>query len=168
MIGNSLFAMSGPLAGALGEGSGDTLAMLINGDDVIAEYSTDSPTGFRRFPYAGYPLTYADVTGAEVHADGEIYAAIMWRLIELFGPERRSTLFDYWVDGMNYTRIQPTFEDMRDGLLQSVAQTGTAADRCTVWSAFAQYGVGAGSSSMVHGDFSVTITPSFMKPSDCP
>ena len=62
----------------------------VNGDDTIGEYAGSSPNGIRRFPYAGYPLTYGAVTGQEVHNDGEIYAAVVWRLIELFGPARRS------------------------------------------------------------------------------
>ena len=76
--------MMGPLAGGIGEGNSDGIAMLINGDDVVGEYSVSSPGGIRRAPYAGYPLTYGDVDGGEVHNDGEIYAAIVWRMIELF------------------------------------------------------------------------------------
>ena len=53
--------MSGPLAGAIGEGNSDGIAMLINGDDVVGEYSASSPGGIRRAPYAGYPLTYGTV-----------------------------------------------------------------------------------------------------------
>ena len=68
--------MSGPLAGAIGEGAADGVAMLINGDDRIGVYASSSPTGIRRFRYIGYPLTYGAVDGAEVHNDGEIYAAV--------------------------------------------------------------------------------------------
>ena len=99
--------MGGVLSGAIGEGASDGVAMLVNGDDIMGEYSASSPTGIRRYPYAGYPLTYKDVTGAEVHNDGEIYAAVIWRLIELFGPSRRGDLFNYYVDGMNYTPSDP-------------------------------------------------------------
>jgi hypothetical protein len=52
--------MSGPIAGAIGEGNSDGIALLINGDDCIGEYGTSSPCGFRRAPYAGYPNTYGD------------------------------------------------------------------------------------------------------------
>jgi hypothetical protein len=99
--------MSGPLAGAIGEGAGDGVAMLINGEDKMGVYASSSPNGIRRFPYASYPLTYGGVDGAEVHNDGEIYAAVIWRLIELFGPSRRSDLFDYYVQGMNFTPVDP-------------------------------------------------------------
>ena len=97
--------MDGPLAGAIGEGNSDGIAMLINGDDRLGEYSGSSPLGIRRAPYAGYPLTYGDVTGAEVHNDGEIYAAAIWRLIELF-PTRRDVLFRYVVEGMELRFIR--------------------------------------------------------------
>lgn len=158
--------MSGPLAGAVGEGNSDGIAMLINGDDVIGEYSYSNPLGIRRHRYEGYPLTYADVTGAEVHNDGEIYAAIIWRMMGLFGESKRSDLFRYVVDGMNYTPSTPTFEQMRDGILASV-RNGTAPSDCSsVWQAFAQSGVGLGALGVVNGS-AVTITPSSTVPATC-
>ena len=77
--------MSGPLAGAIGEGMSDMLAIYINSDDrrrrVLAEQLV---AGIRRLPYTNYPNTYGDVTGSSVHSDGEIYAATMWRLLQLW------------------------------------------------------------------------------------
>jgi len=157
--------MSGPLAGAIGEGNSDGIAMLINGDDVIAEYSTSAPGGFRRFPYVGYPLTYGDVNGQEVHNDGEIYAAVIWRLIELFG-NRRAELFRYVVDGMNFTPSTPAYEDMRDGILASVANGPTPTDCNLVWQAFAQFGIGVGAQGAVTAT-GVAITESFDVPANC-
>ena len=159
-------SMSGPLAGAVGEGNSDGIAMLVNGDDVIGEYSASGPLGIRRYRYANYPLTYADVNGAEVHNDGEIYAAIIWRLIELFGT-RREALFGYVVDGMNYTPATPAFENMRDGILASVRTSQTPSDCSLVWQAFAQYGVGVGAQGAVLSSTSVQITPSFVAPASC-
>ncbi|CAN5739745.1 hypothetical protein BH18ACI5_BH18ACI5_27890 [soil metagenome] len=72
-------SMSGPMAGAIGEGMGDVLAIYANGDDVVGEYSYNSSNGIRRAPYTNYSRTYKDVTGSSVHDDGEIYAATMWR-----------------------------------------------------------------------------------------
>ena len=162
--------MSGPLAGAIGEGASDGVAMLINGDDKMGEYTASSANGLRRFPYHNYPLTYGAVTGAEVHDDGEIYAAVVWRLIELFGA-RRNDLFNYYVNGMNFTPSGPAYEDMRDGILAAVAAAPAApGDRCTVWTAFAQFGIGVGASGVVVGPLGrrVSITESFAKPGDCP
>ncbi|MBC7484911.1 MAG: M36 family metallopeptidase [Rhizobacter sp.] len=162
-------SMSGPIAGAIGEGNSDGIAMLINGDDRIGEYSSSNPNGIRRYPYAGYPLTYADVTGAEVHNDGEPYAAIVWRMMELFGPTRRDALFRYVVDGMNFTPATPAYENMRDGILGSVAAGLAPADCHIVWQAFAQFGVGVGAKGVVNpGGTTVTITPSFIAPTTCP
>lgn len=157
--------MSGPLAGAIGEGNSDGIAMLVNGDDVIGEYSYSNPLGIRRYRYEGYPLTYADVDGAEVHNDGEIYAAIVWKMMGLFDG-RRADLFRYVVDGMNYTPATPTFEQMRDGILASVSNGASPSDCSLVWQAFAQFGVGQGALGVVSGS-TVTITPSFTAPASC-
>jgi extracellular elastinolytic metalloproteinase len=153
--------MSGPLAGAIGEGASDTLAMLINGDDRVGEYAFSDPLGIRTEPYTDYTRTYGDVAGTEVHFDGEVYAAIGWRMIETF-PDR-SHLFDLWVDGMNYTPSTPSFEDMRDGMLQSATNT---VDECLIWNAFADYGVGVGATHVIRGK-KVNVTESFAVPAEC-
>jgi hypothetical protein len=147
--------MSGPVAGAIGEGMSDVCALLMNEDDVIGEYSFDDPLGIRRFPYTNYPNTYADITGNEVHADGEVYAAIGWQMFLDFGAPRKSDLFDHLVAGMNFTPPRPSFEQMRDGILAAIAAAGgtlsPGSDACLVWGAFAKYGVGIGSSAIVRG-----------------
>ena len=171
MIGN----MSGPLAGAIGEGASDVTAFMINGTDVIGAYSASSPAGIRRYPYTSYPLTYGAVLGAEVHADGEIYAAAMWRLRELWMASGRSNdaLFKVFVDGMNYTQPTPAFEHMRNGMLQSIAlgnagNASEAAAQCTlVWQAFGQYGIGDGASGTVLSSSSVAIVPSNAVRNNC-
>ncbi|EHR73306.1 Zinc metalloprotease (elastase) [Burkholderiales bacterium JOSHI_001] len=165
-------SMSGPASGAIGEGASDVVAFMVNGDDVIGEYAAGNPLGIRRFRYAGYPLTYANVTGAEVHADGEIYAAAMWRLRELWLESGRSndSLFGHFVDGMNYTPAAPKFENMRNGMLDAINATAgaDAIARCTlVWQAFAQYGVGVGASATVLSATSVAVTPSNVARADC-
>ena len=155
-------SMSGPLAGAIGEGASDTLAFLINGDDLMAEYSAGG-NGIRRNPYTNYPHTYADVTGAEVHNDGEIYAAAMWRLLELNGGDLQ-TVLALFVDGMKYTPATPRFEDMRDGMLASTLSDPE--QECRIWRAFAAFGIGVGASGVVSGS-SVTITESVTVPAAC-
>ena len=160
--------MTGPFAGAIGEGMSDTLAIYLNRDDRVAEYSKNNPAGIRRFPYTGYPYTYADVTGSSVHADGEIYAAAMWRLLELWEASGRSQdeLFDYVIDGMNHTPSRPAFEDMRDGIL---AATPTQEEDCLVWDAFSDFGIGFGADGRETCFFtcSITITESTSVPSSC-
>jgi Zn-dependent metalloprotease len=161
--------MSGPLSGAIGEGFADGLALLMNShNDVIGEYSSGSPYGIRRDPYTNYPRTYGSVDGAGVHADGEIYAAIVWKLILDFGPTRREQLFRYVIDGLNYTRADPAYEDMRDGMLASIAAdpNGGNATCALVWDAFARYGVGVGAKGKVQGR-RVVITESSATSSTC-
>ena len=158
--------MSGPLAGAVGEGMADGCALLINDDnDVVAEYSASDARGIRSAPYTNYPRSYGNVAGTGVHFDGEVYAAIVWKLIQDFGPANRDKLFGYIVDGMNYTPAKPAYEDMRDGIL--AATSASAADTCTVWKAFAHYGVGVGAKGAVRGA-KVVVTESKTLPASCP
>lgn len=162
MIGN----MSGPLAGAIGEGASDVLAFLMNGDDRIGEYAYSDPAGIRRYPYTNYPLSYADVTGAEVHDDGEIYAGAMWAVLEAYrdaGLSARDVLEDF-VQGMLYTPSGPAFEDMRDGMLQAAPPEHD----CLIWEGFAKVGIGVGADGSVSRRGKVTITESFAGPSTCP
>jgi hypothetical protein len=156
--------MSGPISGALGEGASDALAILVNGDDRIGEYSASSSVGIRRAPYATYPNSYNEVAGQSVHADGEIYAAIIWRLKTLFEANglSRADLLEHFVNAMNYIPSSPTYEDMRAGLLQSVPD---ALD-CLVWQAFAAFGVGEGSSATVTRT-GVTVVESFNPTAAC-
>jgi extracellular elastinolytic metalloproteinase len=158
--------MSGPMAGAVGEGASDVVAFLVNGDDRIGEYSYSDANGIRRYPYDGYPLTYGDVDGGEVHNDGEVYAAAMWRLRELWlaAGFTDEALLGVFVDGMNYTPATPAFEDMRDGMLASVA--GNAQKECLVWEAFAHRGIGVGASGTTTAP--ITIVESFERPASCP
>ena len=164
--------MSGPLAGAIGEGMSDTLAIIINQDDVVGEYASDNAAGIRRYPYTNYPLTYGNVTGAEVHDDGEVYGAIGWQMLLNYqaGSISKDELLDSIVDGMNFTPAGPTFEQMRDGILESIGNSVNPERDCLVWRAFAKYGVGVGAlgAFTTKGKTStVTITESFDVPSGC-
>jgi hypothetical protein len=158
-------SMSGAIAGAIGEGAADVNAFLINGDDLIGEYAYSNPFGIRRAPYTNYPNSYADWYG-EVHNDGEIYAGAMWRVREnyLAAGLSISQLQDDFVDGMNFTPAAPAFEDMRDGMLQSVAGTGR---ECLIWRGFAASGIGVGADGRVKPSGQVTIVESFALPTQC-
>lgn len=164
-------SMSGPLSGAIGEGMADALAMLVNGDDRIGEYSTSNSTGIRSAPYTNYTRTYGNVTGSGVHFDGEVYAAIVWRMMELFtaqsGADGVDRLFGHVISGMNFTPAGPAYEHMRDGILAAVASSGTPTDCTLVWQAFAAYGVGQGATGVVNGSGTVSVTESFSAPLSC-
>jgi extracellular elastinolytic metalloproteinase len=157
--------MQGPLSGAIGEGMADTLAIIVNDNPAVAEYSTGTPNGLRTAPYDNYTRTYGDILGASVHFDGEIYGAIGWRLWKNFQAVGASadSVLAILVDGMNYTKSMPAYEDMRDGIL---APLRSQADRCRVWEAFAHYGVGVGARGKFEGN-KVDIVESFALPAEC-
>jgi hypothetical protein len=160
--------MSGKMSGAIGEGMSDTLAIILTENDVVGEYSADNPAGIRSAPYTDYPRTYGDIApGNEVHFDGEVYGAIGWRLFQNFEGAgiSKDLLLDDIVDGMNFTPSFPAFENMRDGILQSVANNHPTHE-CLVWDAFAHYGVGVGAQGViVNGN--IQVTESFAVPSQC-
>jgi extracellular elastinolytic metalloproteinase len=163
-------SMGGGLAGAIGEGMADTVACYINANDVVGEYSKNNNVGIRRYPYENYPLTYRSATTTSVHANGEVYAAAMWKLRKLWLASGNSMddLWNYVIDGMNYTPANPEYEEMRNGILQAVP---TQAQDCIVWDAFASLGIGvnaAGSDSCNFlGQCTIQITEDFSKPAEC-
>ena len=160
-------SMSGKLAGAIGEGASDVNAFLNSSDDRIGEYAYGDPLGIRRYPYTNYPLTYSAVTGAEVHNDGEIYAAAMWRVRQnyLAAGLTSNALYADFVNGMNYTPAAPAFEDMRDGMLQSAAGTSRV---CLIWKGFAATGIGVGADGKLSPSGALTVVQSFALPATCP
>jgi extracellular elastinolytic metalloproteinase len=166
--------MSGPLAGAIGEGMSDVLAIYLNDNDVVGEYSYNNPKGIRRYRYTDYPLRYGDVKGSSVHNDGEIYAAAMWKLRSEWSSKNvadEDRLFDYVVGGMKYTPSRPAYEHMRDGILSAIAADAArpAGASCAVWTAFAQFGIGEGAEGKESCRIftcSVTIKQSFVVPAD--
>jgi hypothetical protein len=145
--------MSGDVAGGIGEGMSDTLSIIINNDPVVGEYAASDPAGIRTHSYEGYDRTYADIPFTEVHDTGELYGAIMWDLWKRYqsaGLGQSDILFDL-VQGMNFTPAKPSFEDMRQGILDGLVADSHGARTCMVWHAFATYGVGVGSSAKVSG-----------------
>ena len=161
-------SMGGGLAGAIGEGMSDTVACYMNANDVVGEYSNNSATGIRRYRYEGYPLTYGDATGSSVHADGEIYAATMWKLRGLWLSSGRTmdSLWSYVVDGMNYTPSNPEYEEMRNGILAAMPTEG---EDCVVWDAFSQMGIGVNAvgTDSCFVFCSVSVQEDFTRPSNC-
>lgn len=164
--------MLGLMGGAIGEGASDTLAIIEFDDDTVGEYAFNDPNGIRMAPYDGYleatGRTYEDFFN-QVHADGEIYAAIMWDMWTRYrddpdgaisGPSKAQILDDI-VGGMKHTvyAVRPTFPAMRDGILHQISGNADPFTApldenlknrwCYVWRAFARYGVGVSQTTTV-------------------
>ena len=163
-------SMSGPLSGAIGEGMADVLAVVLNNDDAVGEYSDRNANGIRSARYANHPRTYGSVNGTNgVHYDGEIYGAIGWNLFKQYEARYgltagRDRLLRDLVNGMNYTPARPSYEQMRDGVLQATAGTDR---QCMVWTAYAKFGVGQGAKGVANADGTATVTESFTNPMPC-
>lgn len=147
---------------AVAEGASDALAILMTNDDVVGEYANNNPGGSRSEPYTGYSRTLGDYEGDpdDPHKDGEIYAAAIWRLWEIFQENDLSLdlLLNNFVDGMNFIPPGPDYVDMRDGLLMASSE----AIDCHVWKAFADFGMGEGAAFNAG-----SITESFDLPEGC-
>ena len=123
--------------------------------------------------YKGYNFTtYGKISWEEVHDDGEVYAAAMWRVLELYqaaGFTSKDLLYD-WVQGMAYTQGNPGFEDMRKGMLKhltfSQTKGATTAKTCAVWRGFAQFGIGLSATASFDAD-QISVAESFDVPDEC-
>jgi hypothetical protein len=90
-------------------------------------------------------------TGAQVHADGEIWSQTLMDLRRLFvadhgeakGVERART---YITRGMELAVDEPSFIDMRNAILQADVVAGKR-DHRRIWETFAKRGMGAGASA---------------------
>ena len=151
--------MSGAMAGAIGEGMGDVLAILVNGDDRVGEYAASDPAGIRSVPYGAYTKTYkAAFTATEVHLDGELYGAIGWRLRQQL---RRGCRPVVGLHGRRHELHAGNAERSSRCATASLAERSpTPDDECKVWDAFADFGVGVGAQATLSRRGTWTITES--------
>lgn len=132
----------------------------------IGNYANfDPPTGpgIRRFPYntdSGInPLTYGDIGGEAVpHGVGAVWANTLWemywRLVDEFGYDPdiyhgtggNNIAFQLVMDGMKLQPCRPGFVTGRDGILAADEASYDGDLACTIWSAFAERGLGAAAS----------------------
>jgi hypothetical protein len=83
---------------------------------------------------------YGHVTGgAEVHADGEIWAQTLWDLREATGSALAEQLV---TDGMRLSPTEPTFLDMRNAILAADQAANAGANETDIWTVFAGRGMG--------------------------
>lgn len=156
-------ALGSHQAGSMGEAWGDWFAMhylIKNGledSPVVGEYATgNSERGIRSWPLDTAPLNYGDIgfdiVGPEVHADGEIWSAILWHvrtaLINNLGKAEGEKVVEQLVmDAMPISAPNPSFADMRTAIIAADQARYGGAHYDLLWTAFAQRGLGATASS---------------------
>ncbi|MER7517137.1 M36 family metallopeptidase [Streptomyces sp. NPDC126499] len=156
--GGGLGSLGGEQSGAMGEGWGDWYAINHLGREglydkaVVGEYAVgNAERGIRNWAYDKSPLTYGDygydITGPEVHADGEIWTAMLWdlrrALVDRHGNKAGSDIAEHLVtDAMPLSPPSPSFLDMRDAILDADTLRFHGDNTDAIWTAFARRGAG--------------------------
>jgi extracellular elastinolytic metalloproteinase len=138
--------------------------------------------GIRDLPYSTdngvNNWTYESINGATVpHGVGsrwaQAYWDVTWALIDEHGfdPDfyagtggNNRAMF-YINEGLKNTICSPAFTDIRDGIVQAATDNFGGEDVCTVWEAFADYGLGTDAVS--GGPNSTSPTNGFAVPVSC-
>jgi extracellular elastinolytic metalloproteinase len=153
----------------------------------IGTYSLGQPTtglGVRTQRYSTDPsintFTYQSINGATPpHGVGQVWAQaaweVYWKLVDKWGFD--SNLYNanggagnqramlYINEGLKNTACNPTFTQVRDGIIQAATDINNGEDVCTVWAGFA--GVGLGVNAVSGGANSLSPTNGFNVPASC-
>jgi extracellular elastinolytic metalloproteinase len=205
MVGGPDSGLSGYQAGSMGESWSDLDAMEylheyglvpLGGESpwAVGPYATGNPTvGIRDYAIDNDPLNYSDlgfdITGPEVHADGEVWNAVNYdirrSLVQKYNaqfPESNSALQKRCADGVlpanrcpgNRRWIQIVYDawlmmqpavsmlDARDAYLAADVMRFGGANQANLWQAFARRGMGELASSNTNADSDPI--PSFESP----
>lgn len=128
----------------------------------VGTFALREPTdgvGIRRYPYSVdmsiNPLTYGDVAGnTEVHALGEVWAAMIWDLYWAFvdeygwdpdlynGTGGNNMAMRLVFEGMKNQPCSPGFLDGRDAIIAADEALYGGANKCLIWEVFARRGAG--------------------------
>ena len=167
----NVYALNQPQSRGLGEGWGDYFALTIQNywrqeeKVVTGDWVANNASGIRRHPYdVSYAAhgTFADIGGSytEVHDIGEIWCATLMHMNRLFGGALGDTRRGHriaWqlvVDAMKLSPANPSFVNMRDALLNALADLENRLSgqdyvhlKSAFWKAFAKFGMGPMASS---------------------
>lgn len=177
--GGGLGSLGTVQSGAMGEGWGDWYAMNdlfrrgLTRTAVTAPYVGDPQRGIRNWNYATSPATYGDygydMSGPEVHSDGEIWTAALWtlrtRILKAVGGDqvKASDITEHLVtDAMPISPPSPSFLDMRDAILKAAELRYGDRYTALVWKAFAERGMGL--SARTAGETDTDPKPGFDVP----
>ena len=160
-------------SGSMGEGWGDWYALDhlnrsgYQKDSVLGGYVTGNKSrGIRNWAYDKNPTTFGDIgydlVGPEVHADGEIWTATLWQmrkaLVARYGEQLGSDISEHIVtDAMPISPNNPSMLDERTAIMTALdnryhARSDFASLVDTVYSVFAQRGMGASASNHTTAD----------------
>ena len=167
--GGGLGSLGSEQSGAMGEGWGDWYAMNdlfrrnLTRTAVTAPYVGDPFRGIRNWNYAKSPATYGDygydLSGPEVHSDGEIWTATLWtlrtRILKSVGGNQKkaSDIAEHLVtDAMPISPPSPSMLDMRDAILTAGELRYGKKYTDLIWAAFAERGFGVSASTVDGSD----------------
>jgi extracellular elastinolytic metalloproteinase len=124
--------------------------------------------------------TYASINGMAIpHGVGSVWAEaawkVYWKLVDNWGFDPNfynasgsagnQRMMLYVVEGLKNTACNPTFTQIRDGILQAAADNHGGEDVCRMWEAFAAFGLGTNAVS--GGANSTSPTNGFNIPASC-
>lgn len=163
--------------------AGDTGAMP-RGMGTYSLGQSTTGAGIRTQRYSTDPAvntwTYASINGMAVpHGVGSVWAQaaweVYWKLVDQWGFS--SNLYNaaggagnqrmmlYVNEGLKNTACNPTFTQVRDGIIQAAMDNYGGEDVCRVWEAFAAFGLGTNAVS--GGSGSTAPTNGFNVPASC-
>ncbi len=144
----------------------------------IGTYALNQATsglGIRTQRYSTDPAvntwTYASMSGMAIpHGVGSVWAQGAWEaywalvgvhgfdpnLYNAFGGSGNQRMMLYVNEGLKNTACSPTFLNVRDGIIQAATDNFAGEDVCTLWQAFAAYGMGTNAVSGGSGSTSPT------------
>ena len=153
----------------------------------MGTYSLNQPTtglGIRTQRYSTDPAvntwTYASINGMAVpHGVGSVWAQaaweVYWKLVDVHGFDANiynaagdagnQRMMLYVNEGLKNTACNPTFTQIRDGIIQAAMDNHGGEDVCPMWEAFAAFGLGTNAVS--GGAASTTPTNGFNTPASC-
>jgi len=162
---------------------GDTGATPRGLGTYVLGQQTDG-LGIRTQRYSTDPAvntwTYASINGMAVpHGVGSVWAEaawkVYWKLVDTHGFDQNlynatgnagnQRMMLYVNEGLKDTACNPTFTQIRDGIIQAAMDNHSGEDVCSIWQAFAAFGLGTDAVS--GGANSTTPTNGFSVPASC-
>ncbi len=153
----------------------------------IGTYAFGQPVtgeGIRDQPYSTDPTvntwTYASINGARIpHGVGAVWAQAAWEaywalvdnwgfdpnLYNALGNAGNQRMMLYVNEGLKNTACNPTFTQVRDGIIDAAKVLHGGEDVCRLWTAFAAFGLGTDAVS--GGPASTSPTNGFSVPASC-